>query len=134
MPHASDSAEQRATEADVLRALEAMLAVTFTDADPRLRGLKVDAFASGPPCSSRCSLTSDRRSVNGHQELTHPGYVSAPTDTPWLQEQATTESGRCRISWEGALSFLFHLRMSNNGRKHTNSVPLGAYAGCCRLV
>ncbi len=49
MPHASDSAEQRAIEIDVRRALETMLAVTFADPDPLLRGLKLDAFAPGPP-------------------------------------------------------------------------------------
>lgn len=49
MPHASDSAEQRAIEPEVLRVLATSFAVTFTDADPRLRGLKVDAFAPGAP-------------------------------------------------------------------------------------
>ena len=51
MQHPSDSSEQRAIEVKVLRALEFELAVTFSDAnaDPRLRGLKVDGFAPGPP-------------------------------------------------------------------------------------
>ena len=49
MAHASDSAEQRAIEGEIRTALEVLLAVTFTDPDPRLRGLKLDAFAPGPP-------------------------------------------------------------------------------------
>lgn len=49
MAHASDSAEQRAIESEVLSVLATSLEVTFTDADPQLRGLKVDAFAPGPP-------------------------------------------------------------------------------------
>lgn len=48
VPHASDSAEQQTIEADILRALEAVLRVTFTDAAPQLKGLKLDAFAAGP--------------------------------------------------------------------------------------
>lgn len=49
MPHASDSAEQRAIETEILRTLESLLRVTFTDAAPQLKGLKLDAFAPGPP-------------------------------------------------------------------------------------
>lgn len=49
MAHPSDSAEQRAIEVDVLRALEALLTITFADANPALGGLRVDAFAPGAP-------------------------------------------------------------------------------------
>jgi hypothetical protein len=49
MSHASDSTEQRAIESEIRTALEVLLAVTFAVSDPLLRGLKLDAFAPGPP-------------------------------------------------------------------------------------
>lgn len=45
--HASDSAEQRAIEREILAALEVLDGVRFTAAPPALGGLQLDGYAGG---------------------------------------------------------------------------------------